>query len=171
MAKAKKRRAKKRQSVKREERCAATPETLVHLAARAKANGGHAFHLQVLLSRGPENNGLSASQFEAALNIVEGFDVITHGLGYRPMELDRVAAANTDIGPKGCRLWNIYLDWGRSFERRALLKPHVIVEVIKSDNPISAGSVWLLALAADMWERAASDYDKVHSRTRYADAA
>ena len=29
----------------------------------------------------------------------------------------------------------------------------VIVEMVEDDRPIGAGSVWLVALAADMWDR------------------
>jgi hypothetical protein len=151
MAKAKKRKAKKRQNVNRAERVAATPETLAKLKP---------WPMQDLVRLGPDNGGLSSGQFEAALQIVEAYKVITRGLGFRPLDLTRVGHGTGDMGPRSCRLWNIYVEWGNAYQQRALISPHVIVQMVEDDMPIGAGAVWLVALASDMWDRAASEYDK-----------
>lgn len=159
MAKAKKRRAKKRKAVNRAERVAATPETLAKLKP---------WPMQDLLRLGPENNGISSGQFEAALKIVEAFKIITHGIGFKPLDLARVGHGSGELGAGACRLWNIYIEWGNAFQRRAQLAPHTIVEMVEDDRPIGAGAVWLVALAADMWDRAAGDYDKEQRAERNA---
>lgn len=155
MAKAKKRRSKKRQGVRRSERVQATPETLAKLKP---------WPMQDLLRKGPEDGGLSSDQFEAALQIVEACKVITQGLGFRPLDLTRVGHGNGEIGPRACRLWNVYVEWGNAYQRRALISPHVIVQMVEDDRPIDAGAVWLVALAADMWAQAARDHDRQQRR-------
>lgn len=149
--KAKKRRSKKRKAVDRSERVAATPETIAKLKP---------WPMQDLLRKGPEDGGLSSDQFEAALQIVEAFKIITHNLGFKPVDLGRVGHGASEMGPRACRMWNVYVEWGNAFQRRALVAPHVIVAMVEDDRPIGAGAVWLVAMAANMWDRACSDYDK-----------
>ncbi len=151
MAKAKKRRAKKRQSVRRTERVQATPETLAKLKP---------WPMQDLLRKGPENGGLSSNQFEAALQIVESMQGHHARLGLQALDLTRVGHGNGELGTRACRLWNIYVEWGNAYQRRALISPHVIVQMVEDERPIDAGAVWLVALAGDMWDEAKSQYDR-----------
>jgi hypothetical protein len=161
MGKAKKRWDNKRKSVDRSERVAATPETLAKLKP---------WPMQDLLRKGPDDGGISSGQFEAALQIVEAFKVVTHALGFKPIDLAKVGHGASDLGSRGCRLWNIYIEWGNAFQRRALLAPHVIVEMVEDGRPIGAGAVWLVAMAADMWDRACSNYDRAQKAERVAHA-
>lgn len=135
----------------RSERVAATPETLAKLKP---------WPMQDLLRKGPDDGGLSSGEFEAALQIVEAFKIITHGLGYKPTDLGRVGLGGGELGPRSCRLWNVYVEWGNAFQRRALVAPHVIAEMVEDERPIDAGAVWLVAMAGDMWDRACSNYDR-----------
>ena len=111
MAKKKRKTKAKRAKVDRAERVAATPETLKKLKP---------WPMQDLLRRGPEDGGLSSEQFEASLQIVEAFNVITRGLGFKPVDLGRVGHGSSDIGPRQARLWNIYVEWGNEFLRLSL---------------------------------------------------
>jgi hypothetical protein len=157
MAKAKKRRSKKRQAVRRVERVQATPETLAKLKP---------WPMQDLLRKGPEDGGLSSDQFEAALQIVEACKIITQGLGFRPLDLSRVGHGTGEFGARACRLWNIYVDWGNAFQRRSLISPHTIVQMVEDDRPIDAGAVWLIGLAADMWDDSKRQYDRAENQQR-----
>lgn len=152
MAKAKKRRNRKRQTVKREERCAATAETIAKLRP---------WPMQDLLRRGPHAGGLDSQQFESALLIVEAFDVITRGLGFKPIDLGAIGGGGSgEMGPRDERLWMIYIAWANEFQRRAKCRPHVVVGWVKDERPIDPGAAPLIAKAADMWDRAAGDYDR-----------
>lgn len=157
MAKPKRRRSKKRKPVDREERHAATPETLAKLRP---------WPMQDLLRKGPDDGGIDSRQFEACLQIVEAFKVITHGLGFKPLDLARVGHGESDLGAHGCRLWNIYVAWGNAYQRRALVSPHVIVDMVEDGRPIGAGAVWLVALAGDMWDKACSNHDREQKADR-----
>jgi hypothetical protein len=162
MAKAKKRRAKKRRPVNTTERVAATPETLAKLKP---------WPMQDLLRRGPENGGISNQQFEASLLIVEAFCVITRGLGFKPLDLARIGHGSGELSSRQTRLWSIYVSWGNEFQRRFLLPPHVVVEWVEDSRPIYPASVAMLAKAADLWDRMAGDHDKRRAVERHEIAA
>lgn len=165
MANARKRRVRKaRRTVDRTERVKPTPESFQHQRV---------WRMQTLLTRGPDDGGLSAEQFEAALQIVEAFDAITRGLGFKPLNLERVGQSVVEMSPREIRLATIYFAWAQNFQRRCMVRAHVVVEWISDDRRIDDGAVPLLLRACDLWERHRSDHDTaiMAQRRRNADMA
>jgi hypothetical protein len=144
-------RKRKTRRVVRTDRVQATPETLAKLKP---------WPMQELLAKGRHGGGLESDQFEAALQIVEAFGVISHGLGYKPTDLSRVGHGTGDISPRQCRLWNIYVAWGNEYLRRTRIRPHVVVDLVEDSRAMDPAGVRLVVLAAAIWDRVASNYDR-----------
>lgn len=124
MAKAKKRRAKKRQSVNKAERVAATPETVAHLAQRAKANGGHACPLLTMVYNGT----MTPQQHEAALEIWDAYDALTRSLKASGSQYnERGDKAHTNSSDRMDFLITTYLEWSKVLMRRYILQASVVV--------------------------------------------
>lgn len=152
MAKAKKRRAKKRQGVKREERCAATPETLARLAERAKANGGHACPLLAMVYKGD----MTPQQHEAALEIWDAYDALTRRLKAKGSEYnERGDKVHTNSSDRMDFLISTYLEWSRTLMRRYILQASVVVGWIDDSDPdsrlVNDTQRRLLVKACDTW--------------------
>ena len=91
MAKAKKRRAKKRNTVKREDRCAATPETLAKLRPCP---------LQAMVRA----NTMTPQEYEAAIEIWDANDMLVKQLKAVASSIERVDRAHVQHGRRGERL-------------------------------------------------------------------
>ena len=160
MSKKRKARARKRREVKREERVKATPETLAKLKP---------WPMQELLRLGPENGGIDAEQFEAALQICDGYRAITFGLGYRPLELERehITTATREMGVEEERLATIYLEWGFDIRERLGLQPWHIVERIESSQRFTHGlDVAILCAGLDRWSALRDEFDRARRAKR-----
>jgi hypothetical protein len=162
MVKSRKRRARNRKPVNPAERTAPPPEAAQH---------ARPWPMQELLARGPEAGGLTSQQFEAALLIVEAFHVITRGIGHKPIDLARVGHGTGEMGARAARLWAVYVAWGNEFQRRHLLPPYVVVDWVEDARPIYPATVVMIAKAADLWDRVASDHDRVQRVARVEVAA
>lgn len=171
----------KRASVRREERCAATPETLAKLRP---------WTMQELLRRGPDDGGLSSEQFEAAVAIAEAFRFITGLVGFKPLDLGRIGVGGGGVGSAGERRIAIYRAWGNSVQgidpdahlepsarERAMriecarlaglsVRPHIIVEWIEDERPIDSHAVALIARACTRWRDIADRHDAERSRQK-----
>lgn len=152
MAKAKKRKAKKRANVNRAERVAATPETMAHLAERAKANGGHACPLLAMVYRGD----MTPQQHEAALEIWDAYDALTRRLKARGSDYnERGDKAHTNSSDRMEFLISTYLKWSETLMRRYILQASVVVGWI-DDSEADARMVndvqrRMLVKACDTW--------------------
>jgi hypothetical protein len=154
-----KRRAERRRRarVERAERVQPTPETLAKLKPWTMAE---------LLRLGPEGGGIDPVQHEAAIEIVDAFKALTKELGYRPLDLERVGRGTTEMGPRELRLATIYLAWASAYQRRWLVRPHVVVEWIEDERHIDPGAMSLLRGALDLWDRIRGDHDRAQNTRR-----
>jgi len=140
-----KKRRKFKLVVNREERVAATPETI------AKARGcivNRLFQSQDVQFR------IDAQQYESAWEIMEAFEVITAALGYRPLEMSPLDKGRGNMGPKAVRLWDQYVRWGNDLIRRRHIRPHVVVEWLKMERQFDREAIGLLRGALDDWSLA-----------------
>lgn len=144
MAKAKKRRTKKRQSVNRAERVAATPETLAKLRPCP---------LKLMLHAGR----MEPEAYEAALQIKDAFDIVTRQVGYRPLDLGRIGVGHGECGARASRMISIYIAWGNELIRRLRVRPHVIVEWIEMERSLSLEAEPLLVEACELWIKTVDD--------------
>ena len=152
MAKPKKRRAKKRRAVDRAERHPATPETLAKIRPDL---------LDQLLRQGPENGGIDNQQFEALWAIRDAAHIVGRGLGYQAVDIGNVGHGNGEMSDADSRRWDIYTAWGRDFAHLTGLSPSVIRDWVDRDRIIRpADDLRYLVLAAKLWGRHASTYDK-----------
>lgn len=172
MAKAKRRKTKKRQSVNRAERVAATPETLAHLAERAKANGGHACPLLAMIHKGT----LSPQQHEAALEIWDAYDALTKSLKARGSEYnERGDKAHTNSSDRMDFLITTYLKWSEVLMRRYILQASVVVGWVDDSDPslrmINDAQRGMLVKACDTWIDVIGDARKARQAERRVMAA
>lgn len=125
--------------VNRAERVPGTPETY------RKARG-------CIIRKMYETQLIDGQEQEAALEIVAAFNIITSRLGIRPLLLDRLPAGNGDINARGNRLWSQYLRWGHRVIERRHVRPHVIVEWLLMERPLTvADEIGLLTAALRDW--------------------
>lgn len=151
MAKPKKRRAKKRKAVIREERHAGTPETIAKMQPDV---------LDQLLRQGPDAGGIDNQQFQALWDIRDAAHVVGRGLGYHAAEIGNVGHGSGEISDGDARRWDIYTAWSREFSRLSALSPSIVRDWVDRDRIIRPEDLRYLALAAKLWGRAASAYDK-----------
>jgi hypothetical protein len=154
-----KRRAERRRRarVDRAERVSPTPETLAKLRPWTMAE---------LLRLGPEGGGIDPTQHEAAVEIVDAFRALTKELGYRPLDLERVGRGTVEMAPRELRLATIYLAWASAYQRRFIVRPHVVVEWIEDERRLDVGAMPLLIGALDMWDGIRSTIDRAQSAQR-----
>lgn len=149
-----------RRVVRREERVGPTPETLAKLRP---------WPINYLVAE----ERLSVDYFEASIEICQAFKFITRIVGYKPLDLERIAGGHGGIGERGERIFEVYRRWGNAVQgidpKAALLldddtarvrrqslaaaaallyarhrvRPHEIVEMIEDD-----GRCWLDAEVA-----------------------
>jgi hypothetical protein len=131
--------------VNREERVAATPETV------AKARG---CIVNRLFQSGDLKFSIDSQQYEAAWEIMEAFEVITGVLGYRPMDLTRADRGESRMGAKAIRLWDQYVRWGNELIKRRHIRPHVVVEWLKMERQFDREAIGLLRGSLDDWSLA-----------------
>ena len=146
----------RRRQVDRTERVLPPPEAAQHKRA---------WPMQDLLALGAKDGGLDADDFEAALQIVETFKVLTLGLGIAGLTLEiehiategHVAGGMSERDAERCAVW---FTWAREM-------PHAVawrfVAEIEDEKPIS--SVDELRTACRRWLKIKSD------RTRTIDKA
>ena len=139
MAKAKKRKAKKRQAVSRAERVEATPETLAKLRPDP---------LERLLRKGPQDGGIDHQQFEALWAIKEAANVVGRGLGYQAVDFERVGHGRGDMSDGDSRLWDIYIAWSGMFCQSTYVLPRVVTDWVVGDRDIRDIDVPILLCAA-----------------------
>lgn len=153
------RRAERRAKVNRGERIKPTPETLAKLRP---------WPMQQLLIAGPDQGGIDANEFEAALQIVEAFRVLVADIDLRSqlIECERVNQLNYDFRSTGmserdaerCAIW---FEW--SARLPAGLPPR-LVAWIEDETPI--GSVAVLRHGCRLWERSRNEH---HQRRQALD--
>jgi hypothetical protein len=151
MAKAKRRRARKRKAVSRAERVEATPQTLAKLMP---CNLAH------WLRMGPENGGITAKQNDDLKVIVEAWESMIAALDFGQATIGEVSGrGNGEMSDSAARLWSIWLVWAKELQRRYLVRGYLIAEMVRDNRHISAGFVDLLRRAADLWDKCAGDHD------------
>jgi hypothetical protein len=116
--------------------------------------------MMVLLEAGPDDGGIDYQQFEAALQIVHGFDVLTRALGFRARILSSVVVVsegNRDgwdkISPAEARLAACYIDWSNDLIRRENVRGTAVVEWVRDQRTITCDDVPLLVRALNLWDR------------------
>ena len=128
--------------VNREERVAATPETV--LKARGCIING--------LYRSQDRSfSIDSQQYESAWEILEAFTVITGFLGFRPVDLARADREHLTMGKKAVRLWDQYVRWGNELIRRRHLRPHVVVEWLQMERELDREAIGALRNSLDDW--------------------
>ena len=131
MAKAKKRKAKKRANLNRAERVAATPETLAKLRPCP---------LKAMLHQGnedPDNAaGMQPQQYEAALEIWDAHDALVRHIKAKGSDFnERCDKAHLNASTRMDFLVSVYLDWSRTLMRRYILQASVVVGWIDDSEP------------------------------------
>lgn len=158
MAKPKKRKAKKRRAADRTERHPATPETLAKLQPD---------QLDQLLRQGPDAGGLDNQQFEALWAIRDAAHIVGRGLGFQAVDIGNVGHGNGEMSDSDSRRWDIYTAWGRDFAHMTGLSPSIVRDWVDRDRVIRpVHDLRHLALAAKLWSRKSSDYDKEREAER-----
>lgn len=156
MAKAKRRRAKKREAVRRAERVAATPETLAKLRPCP---------LKAMLERGE----MEHEQYEAALQIWDAHDTLVRHLKVSPKWMIERSDKSTSEDPVSLRdhLVMIYIVWSGDIAQRYHLVADHIVEWIDDSDParriVNEAQKLMLVKACDTWIAVSDTY---HARRR-----
>lgn len=151
MAKPKKRKAKRRQNVKRAERTPATPETLKKLQRDA---------LQDLLGK-DGLDGISAGSVEALLQIEAAFHIIERIVsGTSAWIGDRIGGAGSgEISDYDARWWAIWNIWATKLFRMTKRTGIEVATIVEARRATDLETVTLLRQAATLWERERRDYD------------
>lgn len=160
MAKAKKRRTKKRQAVNRTERVEATPETLAKLRPCP---------LKAMLHQGatdPQHPaGMQPDQYEAALQIWDAHDALVKGLKAGTVDVDKIANAHGGLSEGKARLVAIYLKWAGALPQRFYLTSAIVVGWINDDAPhermTNDNQRRMLVRACDHWISTKQEHDKM----------
>lgn len=144
----KRRRRRARGKVDRSERVLPPPEAAQH---------HRPWPMQELLQLG-HPDGIDADEFEAALQIVETFHILTLETGERHQAMEqrigisRIAYAMSDRDAERCACW---FDWSSRLPARL---PTRLVAWIEDEQPV--GSVEVLRRACRLWDRVRSDRAK-----------
>lgn len=146
-----------RRRVVREERVGPTPETLAKLRPWA---------LRGLLEAGD----LDAHEFEAVLQIVSAYKLVTAAVGHKPTDYGREGGrGNGTLSAGQERLWAVYLSWGGRFTPGAYtVRPGLIVAWAEDEAPIDDWARHVLKGAANQWDKAAQAYDDMIRAQREA---
>lgn len=161
----KKRNKAKRRYVNKNERVAATAETLKKLPVDPFPEWA---------KLGEANGGLEPQQVTALLDLADAFNSVTEKLGYKPMVFQwQAPGAPRDMSPAETKAWETWFAWAIAFERQANPEDedrrdkringfHVAQFVVKRDRKTNAGAQAhpRLALAANLWQRVTDDYAK-----------
>lgn len=160
MARAKRRKtARKRRAVSREERHPATPETLAKLRACP---------LKAMLERGAHDPhdpaGMQPEQYESALEIWDAHDALVKGLKATATDAERVANAHGGLSERKADLVAVYLDWASELPHRLPLTSAIVVGWIE-DTPgqrlYTDHNRRMLCRACDLWARIRRDHLRV----------
>jgi hypothetical protein len=159
MAKAKKRRDKKRKAVSRTERVAATPETLAKLRpCPLKAM----LHLGATMPEHPA--GMQPDQYEAALQIWDAHDALVKGLKAGAVDVDKIANAHGGLSEGKARLVAIYLQWAGELPKRYYLTSGIVLGWINDDAPhermTNDAQRRMLTRACDHWINVKQTHDR-----------
>lgn len=134
----------RRQPVFSSDNVGPTPETLAKLKP---------WPFQVML----RDERISVDQFEAGVEIVEAFHLITGAVGYKPVDLERVGIGRGDFGSRAERLARLYVTWGNEFQRRHMVGPHIVVAWVEDERAIHPADVPLLCHALNLWQKTAEE--------------
>lgn len=159
MAKAKRRRAKKRANVNRAERIEATPETLAKLRPCP---------LKAMLHLGAINPHHAAAmqpdQYEAALQIWDAHDALTKGLKAGAVDLNKIAGAHGGTSEAKARLIAVYLQWASQLAGRFYLTSSIVLGWINDDEPgermVNDRQRRMLCAACDHWIKLKQQHDR-----------
>ncbi len=143
MAKAKKRKAKKRGSVNRAERVQATPETLAKLRPCP---------LKAMLEAGT----MEPQHYEAALEIWDAHDALVRHIKAKGSDFnERSDKAHLNASTRMDQLVTVYLDWSREIMRRYILQASAVVGWIDDHDPscrlVNNVQRGILVKACDTW--------------------
>jgi len=147
MSKKSKARARKRRAVDRTERV--KPSALAEAKKRP-------WIMQTLLQRGPDNNGTTAEQHEAGIEIAEAYSALTRTVGMRGAapSIGIVGSnASSAMSPRDLRLVSIYLRWAAELVRRFHLRSAVVVDWITNERELHCTGVPHLVRALDLWTK------------------
>jgi hypothetical protein len=100
------------------------------------------------------------------VEIVDAFKALTKELGFRPLDLERVGRGTVQMGPRELRLATIYLAWASRYQRRFLMRPHVVVEWIEDERRLDVGALPLLRGALNLWGTIRSDVGSWQARSQ-----
>lgn len=159
MAKAKRRKAaRKRKAVNREERHPATAETLAKLRPCP---------LKAMLERGAhdphDRAGMQPDQYEAALQIWDAHDALVKGLKAAAGDVGKIANAHGGLSERKADLVAVYLDWARELPHRMPLTSAIVLGWIE-DTPgrrlCTDHSRQMLTRACDLWMRIKGDHSR-----------
>lgn len=151
----KKRNKAKRRYVNKNERVAATAETLKKLPVDPFPEWA---------KLGEANGGLEPQQVAALLDLADAFNSVTEKLGYKPMVFQwQAPGAPRDMSPAETKAWETWFAFAIHFERQTGTTGFTVAQwVTKRDRKTNAGSQAdpRLAPAAGLWQRITDDYAK-----------
>lgn len=123
-----------------------------------------------LLERGPDQGGIDAEQFEAAIEIVEAFDALTRDLGFAGSGEIIVAGSRQplwlqkNLTARELRLVTIYVEWAPAVPRFLQLRPSVIVEWVQDERAMDEDDIAILQRATTMWVLTRLDLEQPSDR-------
>ncbi len=146
MAKAKRRRMRKRKPVNRGDRVEATPETIAKLQQD---------YLQHLLAR----DGIDHQEVEALLAIEQAWHTIERQFGaHRGWSMERGDGGGThEMSDAVARVWAVWNCWATEVQRRTTVRGSVIASAIEQRIPLNGINVELYRTAARIWHRCVRD--------------
>lgn len=133
--------------VRREERVGPTPETLAKLrpCVLKTLAASYVDGLPML-----END-----EVEAGYRVAQAYRIVTGLVGYRPIDLAKIAPSAGGLNDRGERLARVYVAWGNRCQPILGIRPHVVVEMIEQERGIGGhAGVRLLARALRLWIKA-----------------
>ena len=146
MAKAKRRRMRKRKPVNRGDRVEATPETIAKLQQD---------YLQHLLAR----DGIDHQEVEALLAIEQAWHTIERQFGaHRGWSMERGDGGGThEMSDAVARVWAVWNCWATEVQRRTTVRGSVIASAIEQRIALDGINVELYRTAARIWHRCVRD--------------
>lgn len=149
MAKAKRRRQRRRKGVNRNDRVAATPETLAKLRPD---------YLQQLLALDPAD-GIDHQEVEALLAIETAWHAIERQFGqHRGWSLERGDGGGThEMSDATARTWAAWNCWATEVQRRTTVPGSTIASAIEQRVPLGGVEASLYRTAARVWLRCVRD--------------
>jgi hypothetical protein len=86
---------------------------------------------------------------------------VTKDLEERMGAMERVGnGKRTDMTPSEIRCWELWFLWTEEYQRRFMVRGHLVAEWIVSRRDPGPGSIELFTKAANLWDKVAGDYAK-----------